>query len=97
MSEISIEELLRSILPMFEGNTQNPKVFVIALREFHEADPNRRGHLANALAEPIIRKQVDLAEVRHLLLETGSADLLDTLDRLIDLIEPYIEEGGVDE
>ena len=83
--------------PMFEGNTHDPKVFVSALREFHEADPNRRGHLANALAEPIIRKQVDLAEVRGLLLEGGEADLLDTLDRLIDLIEPYIEEGGVEE
>ena len=82
---------------MFEGNTQDPKVFVIALREFHEAEPKSRGHLANGLSELIIRKRVDLAEVRGLLLEEGSADLLDTLDRLLDLIEPYIEEGGVEE
>ena len=97
MGEISIEELLRTILPMFEGNVQDPKVFVVTLREFHGAEASRRGHLANALSELIIRKRVDLAEVRGLLLEGGEADLLDTLDRLIDLIEPYIEEGGVEE
>ena len=97
MGDISVEQLLRGILPMFEDNTQDPKVFVASLREFHEAEPKSRGHLANALSELIIRKRVDLAEVRHLLIEDGSADLLDTLDRLLDLIEPYIEEGGVDE
>ena len=97
MDEISVEQLLRSILPMFEGNVQDPKVFAAALRQFHEAEASQRGHLANALSELIIRKRVDLAEVRHHLLGGGEHDLIDTLDRLLDLIEPYIEEGGVDE
>lgn len=82
---------------MFESNVQDPQVFIAALREFHGADPGQRGPLANGLSELIIHKRVDLAEVRHRLLEEGSADLRDTLDRLIDLIEPYIEEGGVEE
>jgi len=97
MSEITIKELLQGILPMFEGNVQDPKVFIAALREFHEAPADQRGHLANALSELIIRKRVDLAEVRSALLDAGEHGLLDTLDRLIDLIEPYIEEGGVEE
>ena len=97
MHEITVEELLQGILPMFEGNVQDPKVFIAALRQFHEAETSQRGHLANAISELIIRKRVDLAEVRHALLDAGEHDLLDTLDRLIDLIEPYIEEGGVEE
>ena len=97
MGEISVEQLLRGILPMFEGNVQDPKVFVASLREFHVAEASQRGRLANGLSELIIGKRVDLAEVRHRLIESGEADLLDTLDRLLDLIEPYIEEGGVEE
>ena len=94
---MTVEELLRTILPMFEGNVQDPKVFIAALREFHEADAGSRGHLANALSEAIITKRVDLAAVRHALLDGGEHELMDTLDRLLDLIEPYIEEGGVEE
>ena len=82
---------------MFEGQVQDPQVFVTALRQFHEAEPSQRGHLANALSDAIITKRVDLAEVRQVLLNSGEADLMDTLDRLIELIEPYIEEGGVEE
>ena len=82
---------------MFEGQVQDPRVFVEALRQFHETDPQQRGELANALSELIIAKRVDLAEVRHVLLEIGEHELMDALDRLIDLIEPYIEEGGVEE
>ena len=82
---------------MFEDQTQDPQVFIAALREFHESDPARRGPMANALSDAIITKRVDLAEVRRTLLDTGEHELLDTLDRLLDLIEPYIEEGGVDE
>ena len=82
---------------MFEGQVQDPRVFITTLRAFHGADAQARGELANAMSDAIIHKRVDLAEVRHLLLSTGQADLLDTLDRLLDLIEPYIEEGGVDE
>ncbi len=55
------------------------------------------GSLANALSDVIITKRVDLAQVRRSLLEQGAHELMDTLDRLIDLIEPYIEEGGVEE
>ena len=82
---------------MFESNVQDPKLFIDALRQFHEAAEAERGELANALSESIITKRIDLAEVRQALLDTGEHELLDTLHRLIDLIEPYIEEGGVEE
>ncbi len=82
---------------MFEGQVQEPKVFIEALREFHGTDPQRRGELANALSEAIITKRVDLAGVRQALLDAGEPELMDTLDRLLDLIEPYIEEGGDEE
>ncbi len=82
---------------MFEGQVHDPKLFIAVLREFHEAPAARRGELANAVADAIITKRVDLAAVRHELLDAGAHELMDTLDRLIDLIEPYIEEGGVDE
>ena len=79
---------------MFEGQVQDPQMFIAVLREFHEAQAAERGRLANSLSDAIITKCVDLAAVRRDLLETGAHDLVDTLDRLIDLIEPYIEEGG---
>ena len=82
---------------MFEGQVQDPKVFVEALREFHETNPEQRGQIANAISDAIITKRVDLAAVRHLLIDTGEHELMDALDRLLDLIEPYIEEGGVEE
>ena len=89
--------MLEFIVPMSNQDVEPPQMFVERLRAFHEAPADQRGHLANALSEKIITKRVDLAEVRQVLLDTGRADLMDTLDRLIDLIEPYIEEGGVDE
>lgn len=82
---------------MFEANIQNPEIFIAALQQYHDAEGAERGEIANALSELIIRKRVDLAQVRLHLLDAGEATLIDTLDRLIDLIEPYIEEGGVDE
>ena len=82
---------------MFEGQTHDPKVFIVALREFHAAPAERRGELANSLSDAIITKRVDLAAVRQELLDAGDEELMDTLDRLVDLIEPYIEEGGVEE
>ena len=82
---------------MFEGQVQDPRVFIEALREFHEAPAEQRGGLANALSDAIITKRVDLAEVRQALLDNGEHELMDALDRLIELIEPYIEEGGVEE
>lgn len=82
---------------MFESNVQNPRVFIEGLRQFHEASPEARGELANQLSERIITKRVDLAEVRQALLDGGEHALMETLDRLMDLIEPYIEEGGVEE
>ncbi len=85
------------VVKMFEGQVQDPRVFIEALRQFREANEAEQGELANALSEFIIRKRVDLAEVRQVLIETEQRDLMETLDTLIDLIEPYIEEGGVDE
>ena len=82
---------------MFESNVQDPRIFIEGLRQYHHAEQAERGELANALSELIIRKRVDLAAVRQQLLDTGASELLDTLDRLLDLIEPYIEEGGVEE
>ena len=84
-------------MTMFESNVHNPELFIAALRQYREAEGAERGDLANALSELIIRKRVDLGEVRLRLLDAGDVELTDTLDRLIDLIEPYIEEGGVDE
>ena len=82
---------------MFEGQVHDPKVFILALREYHDSEASQRGELANAMSDLIIHKRVDLAAVRQGLIETGDHELMDTLDRLLDLIEPYIEEGGVDE
>ena len=82
---------------MFEGQIHDPQVFIEALREYHETQEQERGELANALSDLIITKRVDLAAVRQALLDSGEHTLMDTLDRLIDLIEPYIEEGGVEE
>ena len=82
---------------MFEKRVHDPELFIAALREYHEAPEEQRGEMANAISEAIISKRVDLAAVRQLLLDTGEHELMDTLDRLLDLIEPYIEEGGVEE
>ena len=94
---ISVEQLVRDVLKITMPDVQEPRVFIEGLRQYHHAEPAERGALANALSELIIRKRVDLAAVRHELLDAGEAGLLDTLDRLCDLIEPYIEEGGVEE
>lgn len=82
---------------MSEGSVHEPQVFIAALREYRETKTDQRGPLADALAEAIITKRVDLAAVREALLETSEPELLETLDRLLELIEPYIEEGGVEE
>jgi hypothetical protein len=82
---------------MFEGQVHDPKLFIAVLREFHDAEQAARGSLANALADAIVTKHVDLAAVRQELLDTGAHELMETLERLTDLIQPYIEEGGVEE
>lgn len=82
---------------MFEGQVRDPRLFVEALRQFHEMDEQERGDLANQLADLIIHKQVDLAEVRQVLIDEGEGVLMETLDTLLAMIEPYLEEGGVDE
>ena len=76
---------------------QEPSVFIGTLREYHESPAEQRGQLANAMSDVIISKRVDLAAVRQALLDAGEHELLDSLSRLVDLIEPYIEEGGVEE
>ena len=92
-----MDEVVSIIMSMFEQNVQEPDLFIEALRQYHEANTAQRGDLANALSELIIRKRVDLAQVRQLLLHEEEHALMSTLDALLDLIEPYIEEGGVDE
>ncbi|MBI4323216.1 MAG: hypothetical protein HY596_02960 [Candidatus Omnitrophica bacterium] len=82
---------------MFEGQVHDPQLFIALLREFHDAGPEHRPALANTLSDAIVAKRVDLAAVRQVLLDTGEAELMETLDRFVDLIEPYIEEGGVEE
>ena len=82
---------------MFEGQTHDPKVFILALRQFQDAAGAERGELANALAEAITSKRVDLAEVRQALLDAGDEALMNTLDQLVELIEPYLIEGGAEE
>jgi len=85
------------MIPMFEGQVHEPAVFIAALREYQTSGAEQRGRLANALSDAIITKRVDLAAVRQALLEADEHELMETLDRLLDLIEPYIEEGGVEE
>ena len=75
----------------------DPEVFIDALREFHLLPAPERGALANAMSDAIVAKRVDLAQVRRALLTAEEHELLHTLDELLDLIEPYIEEGGVEE
>ena len=82
---------------MDEPRVHDPQIFIEVLREFHLSSAERRGELANTMSEAIIAKRVDLAAVRQALLDAADEDLMQTLDQLIDLIEPYIEEGGVDE
>ena len=82
---------------MAERPLHDPQIFIEVLREFQVTPAARRGELANAMSEAIITKRVDLAAVRQALLDTADDGLLQTLDDLIDLIEPYIEEGGVEE
>ena len=84
-------------ISMFEGQVQDPKLFIEALRQFHASPAEGRGELANTLSDAIIHKRVDLGEVRQALIDAGDDTLMDALDRLLDLIEPYIQEGGVDE
>ena len=87
----------RLMAGMFDLGMHSPAQFVEVLRAFRDAEEAQRGALANRMSEAIITKRVDLAEVRQLLLDAGDAELMDVLDRFIDLIEPYIEEGGVEE
>ena len=94
---ITVEQLVRDVLRITMPDVQDPRVFIEGLRQYHHADTAEQGQLANALSELIIAKRVDLAAVRQQLLDMGEAGLMDTLDRLVDLIEPYIEEGGVEE
>ena len=82
---------------MFEGQVHDPHVFINALQQYHDTDPERRGELANMISEAIITKRVDLAEVRQALINGGQDALMDTLDRLLELIEPYLAEGGSEE
>ena len=62
--------------------------------EFSESPADARGAVANQLSDVMLKKQVDLAQVRRALLDEGAHELLDTLDRLMDLIEPYLTEGS---
>ena len=85
------------LIEMFEGQVQDPHVFIQTLGRFAESEPAEGGPLANQMSDLIITKRVDLAAVRQVLLDTGRGDLMDVLDRLLELLEPYIQEGGVDE
>ena len=79
---------------MHEGRVHDPKVFIAVIREYHDAAPDGRGALANALSDAIVGRRIDLAEVRQLLTDDGEDELLATLDQLLELIEPYLDEGG---
>jgi len=82
---------------MDDAGVQEPEAFIAVLRRFHTAEGAQQGALADTLSEWIIRKRVDLAQVRLALMDQRAEELLGALDALLDLIEPYIEEGGVDE
>ena len=82
---------------MFDRQLFDPNVFINALRQFQDTEPDQRGSLANALSDAIIGKRVDLGEVRRNLIDAGDAELMDTLDRFLELIEPYLQESGSDD
>ena len=74
-----------------------PAAFIDALRAYAAAPAAQRGAFANALSDAMISKRVNLAAVRQQLDEGGERELLDALDQLQDIIEPYLLEEGVDE
>jgi hypothetical protein len=79
------------------GHLHDPDAFIEVLREFRAAAPERRGPLADRMTDAIVTKHVDLAVVRHTLMAGEAQELLDTLEALMDLIEPYLEEGSAEE
>ena len=82
---------------MFDCGMHEPQAFVEHLEAYRISALKEQSQLANKLSDAIIGKRVDLSVVRQILLDNGRQDLMETLDHLLEVIEPYIEEGGVHE
>ncbi len=79
---------------MSQEHLHDPAAFIAVLRQFHSTPHGQQGHLANRMSDAILRKYVDLAQVRRELVDGGEIELYDTLEQLLNLIEPYLQDTG---
>ena len=66
--------------------------FLDELRQWRAEGGQPTGARANKIAEEIMKGHLHLGEVREQLLQSGEADVVDALNALVDLIEPYLQE-----
>ena len=71
--------------------------FLDELRQLHAEGGQISGPRANRIAEAIMAGHLHLGHVREALMERGEADVVDTLNALVDLIEPYLQEDVSDD
>ena len=68
------------------------ETFLHELRQLHAEGGQITGPRANRLAEAIMVGNLHLGEIREALLHNGETDVVQTLNALVDLIEPYLNE-----
>ena len=66
--------------------------FLDELRQWRAEGGQPTGPRANKIAEEIMNGHLHLGEVREQLMSSGEADVVDALNGLVDLIEPYLQE-----
>jgi hypothetical protein len=82
---------------MKDARFQSPEAFIETLRQYQSSDENARAALANVLADSVLSNRVNLSQVRQELFQSGQSDLMDTLDGLLEIISPYLQEDGTAE
>ena len=73
------------------------EAFLDELRQLHAEGGQVTGPRANKIAEEIMKGHLHLGEVREQLLHNGEEDVVETLNALVDLIEPYLNEDVADD
>ena len=73
------------------------EAFIEELRQLHAEGGQVTGPRANAIAEEIMKGHLHLGHVRERLIVSGEEDVVQTLNALVDLIEPYLQEDVSDE
>lgn len=71
--------------------------FLEELRQLHAEGGQPTGARANRIAEEIMKGHLHLGEVRETLIKQGEADVVETLNGLVDMIEPYLHEDTADD